>query len=53
MLKELRKKDIKLSPQAVENIQYITTGMILLFFIAGVAAIYWNLLPPRKDLYNE
>ena len=53
MLKELRKKDIKLSPQAVENIQHVMTGMVLLFFIAGVAAIYWNLLPPRKDLYNE
>lgn len=53
MLQELRKKDIKLSPQAVETIHYIMTGMILLFFVVGVAAIYWNLLPPRKDLYNE
>lgn len=53
MLQELRKKDIKLSPQAVEIIHYIMTGMILLFFVVGVAAIYWNLLPPRKDLYNE
>lgn len=53
MLQELRKKDIKLSPRAVEIVQHIITGMILLCFVAGIARVYWNLLPPRKDFYNE
>lgn len=53
MLNELRKKDIKLSPRAVETIQHIIAGMVLLFFVIGIALVYWNLLPPRKDLYNE
>ena len=53
MLQELRKKDIKLSPNAIETFQHVMAGIILSAFVAGVAAIYWNLLPPRKDLYNE
>lgn len=53
MLQELRKKDIKLSPKAIETFQHVMAGIILSAFVAGVAAIYWNLLPPRKDLYNE
>ncbi|NWF64414.1 MAG: DUF2029 domain-containing protein [Chloroflexi bacterium] len=53
MLNDLRKKDIQLPPVAVEAFRHITTGMILLAFIAGIAVIYWNLLPPRKDFYNE
>jgi hypothetical protein len=53
MLRELRKKDIKLSPRAVEILQRLLAGLILLVFAAGVAAVYWNLLPERKDFYNE
>jgi hypothetical protein len=53
MLQELRKKDIKLSPQAVEIIQQALTFMVLFCFIVGIALVYWQLLPPRKDLYNE
>lgn len=53
MLKNLRKKDIQLSPQAILMIQRVITAVILLCFIAGIALIYWNLLPPRKDFYNE
>ncbi|GAB4572829.1 MAG: hypothetical protein Fur0017_25340 [Anaerolineales bacterium] len=53
MLKELRQKDIKLLPRTVEMIQHVITVMILLLFVAGIAVVYWGLLPPRKDLYNE
>lgn len=53
MLNELRRKDIKLSPVVADAFQHIATGVVLAAFIAGVAFIYWNLLPPRKDLYNE
>ena len=27
--------------------------MVLFCFIVGIALVYWQLLPPRKDLYNE
>ena len=53
MLKNFRKNDIKLSPQAVTIFQWVTTGVILLCFIAVMASIYWSILPPRKDFYNE
>lgn len=53
MLRELRKKDIKLSPASVETFQLIMKILILLVFVMGVTAVYLKLLPPRKDLYNE
>lgn len=53
MLRELRNRDIKLSPKAIETFHHIMAGMILLFFVIAIAAIYWDILPPRKDLYNE
>lgn len=53
MLQELRKKDVELSPKAIKTFQHIMTGIVLCSFIAGIAVVYWNLLPPRKDLYNE
>lgn len=53
MLQELRKKDVKLSPRAAVNFRQFLAVMILVLFAVSVAAVYWNLLPPRKDLYNE
>lgn len=53
MLNELRKKDIKLSPAAAETLQRILAGMVMSIFIGAVAAVYWKLLPGRKDFYNE
>ncbi|MCL4269012.1 MAG: DUF2029 domain-containing protein [Anaerolineales bacterium] len=53
MLRELRNRDIKLSPKALDIFHHVMAGMILLFFVIAIAATYWDILPPRKDLYNE
>ncbi|RJP48530.1 MAG: DUF2029 domain-containing protein [Anaerolineaceae bacterium] len=53
MLKNFREKDIKLSPQAVDGYHLLASAVILGIFAFFIGLVYWNLLPPRKDLYNE
>ncbi len=53
MLKSFRERDIKLSPQAVNGFHLLASVMIVGIFALFIGLVYWNLLPPRKDLYNE
>ncbi len=53
MFKTLREKDIQLDPQTVNGFHLFATIVILTIFVLVVGLVYWNILPPRKDLYNE
>jgi hypothetical protein len=53
MLRSLREKDIRLGARAVGGLHLLAAIIILVIFSLFTALAYWDILPPRKDLYNE
>jgi hypothetical protein len=53
MLKRFREQDIKLSRQAIQSFRFYSSILVIALVAFFFAVVYWHLLEPRKDFFNE
>ncbi len=53
MLKKLRERDVKPGTGAIQGFHFYSSILVLSLVAFFFALIYWNLLEPRKDFFNE